>query len=95
MSLFHVLRVHGRVRKSVEINKQRFMEENCNCLVWPNENQPLLCTAVSKRVSSSDESAVLYESRGNEGLSIVCHLGEAHLKEDARGDILRSILVQR
>ena len=58
-------------------------------------NQPLLCTHVSCSITASDPRAILYAPRSNQGGSVVCHLGEAHLGRDARGDILDALQIER
>ena len=37
----------------------------------------------------SSKKLILYEPRNKIGGSVVCHIGEAHLKRQARGKILK------
>ena len=60
-------------------------------LTLPESNQPLLCTKVSCNVFSNDPKAILYKPRTNDPGSVVCHLGEVHLKNNAKGDILEAL----
>jgi 2-aminoethylphosphonate-pyruvate transaminase len=90
-SLADVLPRHNEFRAAVVANKKRFSEEMSEYLTLPQESQPLLCTHVSCQIKARDPKAVLYNSRGNIGGSIVCHLGEAHLGSSAKGDILNAI----
>ena len=44
-------------------------------------SQPLLCTLLDGTLSPLDEDIVMYEPRGLERGSIVCHLGEIDSKD--------------
>ena len=57
-------------------------------------NQPLLCTHVKCRVLPKNKKVVLYKPRNNLSGSIVCHLGEIHLKKKAKGKILDTIKIK-
>ena len=91
LSLADVLPRHDDFREAVVINKQRFMDQLRAWIPVPDSHQPLLCTRVERKVSSTHPSAVLYSSRYPISGSIVCHLGEAHLGRDARGQILDAL----
>ena len=54
----------------------------------PKENQPLICTYTRCRIVSKSDKAVLYKPRNLNNGSIVCHLGEIHLRESAKGDLV-------
>lgn len=41
-----------------------------------------------KKISSKHKKVILYKTRAKINGSIVCHLGEAHLKKNAKGKIL-------
>ena len=58
---------------------------------YKNENQPLLCTYVDQKIESSNKNIILYKPRINLSGSVVCHLGEAHLKDRAKGKILNNL----
>lgn len=90
-SLAEVLPRHQEFREAVVVNKQRFMRRMAGHLTLPPERQPLLCTHVDCAVEARDPSAVLYRPRSNLPGSVVCHLGEAHLGREARGDILDAL----
>ena len=87
-SLEKVLEKHSDIKYSVIINKKKFMNKMKNFLTVPNENQPNLCTHVKKIIKSRSKKAILYTPRNNIGGSVVCHIGEAHLGKNARGEIL-------
>ena len=55
--------------------------------------QPNLCTYVNKKVIKKSKNVILYQSRANISGSIVCHLGEVHLKRKARGKIINKIKI--
>ena len=57
-------------------------------LVYPNKNQPNLCTLTNKKLAVWNKNVVLYQSRANIKGSVVCHLGEVHLKKMSKGKIL-------
>lgn len=91
-SLYEVLKRHDDFKASVFENKRIFSEKflkntDIKTLI-PSSHQPALCTWVSGEITSSDPRAVLYKPRGNQGGSVVCHLGEAHLDRQAQGQIL-------
>ncbi len=90
-SLSLVAHHHEKLRRSVFINKERMLEEHESILVHAIENQPQLCTGVKLKVRSNNPKVTLYESRLPNAPSIICHLGEVHLGERARGNILSQL----
>ncbi len=90
-SLSLVAHHHEKLRRSVFINKERMLEECESILVHAIENQPQLCTAVKLKVRSKNSNVTLYESRLPDAPSVICHLGEVHLGERARGKILSQL----
>ena len=56
-------------------------------------NQPNLCTLINKKIKSLNKNIVLYQSRANIKGSVVCHLGEVHLKKKAKGKIINFIKI--
>jgi aspartate aminotransferase-like enzyme len=91
LSLADVLPQHANFREAVVINKQVFTEKMRPWIPVPENHQPLLCTRVTRKVSSANPAAVLYSSRHPIDGSIVCHLGEVHLGREARGRILDAL----
>lgn len=87
-SLADVLPRHADFRAAVMQNKAAFMDRMRPYLTRPDDQQPALCTQVSTAITSTNPKAILYAPRGNQGGSVVCHLGEVHLGMAARGDIL-------
>ncbi len=65
-------------RERVKTSKQRFLDRFGRYTVHREENQPLLCTLISRLVTSRHPRAVLYRPRGDISGSVVCHLGDAH-----------------
>ena len=57
--------------------------------------QPNLCTLINKKIikKKKDKKTILYQSRADISGSVVCHLGEVHLKRKAKGKIIDSIKV--
>ncbi len=91
LSLADVLPRHADFREAVIINKRIFTDRQRAWIPVPDTHQPLLCTRINRKVSSSHPAAVLYSSRYPIEGSIVCHLGEVHLGRNARGQILDSL----
>ena len=87
-SLDGILKDYKNFSYSVKLNKKIFIKKMREFLLYPNKNQPNLCTLVNKKVSSLNKNVVLYQSRANIKGSIVCHLGEVHLKRTSKGKIL-------
>ena len=90
-SLAGILEEHEAFREAVVVNKARYLKMMEAYLILPPAHQPLLCTKVSCEVFSSDPKAVLYKPRTADPGSVVCHLGEVHLKYDAKGEILSAL----
>ncbi len=90
-SLDKVLKAHSKFKKSVIINKKVFMKKVNNFLSIENKYQPLLCTQIDYKIQNKNKNVILYEPRSNINGSIVCHLGEVHLKEKAKGKILENL----
>ncbi|MCC5943275.1 MAG: hypothetical protein JJU37_17155 [Balneolaceae bacterium] len=86
-SLADVLPKHNEIRQSVIINKKKFLTDYKKWVQYPDNNQPLLCTYVDCEISTNDSSVILYKPRSDLRGSVVCHLGEAHLAENAKGMI--------
>jgi aspartate aminotransferase-like enzyme len=94
-SLFEVLKKYENFRYSVLINKEKFCKKMKNYLTLPKQNQPLLCTHTSKKIIAKNRKVILYEPRNNLEGSIVCHLGEAHLKKEAKGKIIDHLNISK
>ena len=43
-------------------------------------NEPLLCTHTKYKFKNKEKNVILYKTRLNIEGSVVCHLGELHLK---------------
>lgn len=93
-SLYEVLPKHADLREAVFINKAQMLKKIGTYLTHPVHYQPVLCTWVDAKVTSQDTRAVLYQPRGINRGSVVCHLGEAHLGSQARGAILDLLELQ-
>jgi aspartate aminotransferase-like enzyme len=93
-SLKGVLNKYQKFKYSVQINKKKIMKKMKNNLVFRNKNQPLLCTQINKKVFSKDKKVIFYKSREDIKGSIVCHLGEVHLKKKAKGNIIDNLYLK-
>lgn len=90
-SLSHILDNYQDYFYSVKINKRRFLKSMKDYISYPLINQPMLCTYVTKEIQRKNDKVVLYQSRAKIRGSVVCHLGEVHLKRKAKGDIQKLI----
>ena len=64
-----------------------------NYLSLPKKNQPMLCTHVTKKIFVKKKNIILYQPRNNLKGSVVCHLGEAHLKRLSKGKIIDELKI--
>lgn len=90
-SLYDVLKNYNKFKHAVVVNKKYFLMKMEKYLVYPIKNQPNLCTLINQKIYSKNENIILYQSRADITGSVVCHLGEVHLKTKARGKIIDSI----
>ena len=87
-SLFETIKVHGQYKYAVIKNKEKFLNKFNSFIKVPNENQPLICTYTTCRIMAKSDKAILYKPRNLNKGSIVCHLGEIHLRQSAQGDLV-------
>jgi aspartate aminotransferase-like enzyme len=93
-SLADVLSTHSDLKYSVIINKKLFIEKMKILLTQSKKNQPLLCTHVKLEIKGKNKkNIILYNPREKIKGSIVCHLGELHLKKKAKGKILENLII--
>ncbi len=88
LSLKNVLNDYSKFKKSIVLNKKVFKKKFKKYLIYKNENQPLLCTFVSKKIKSRLKKVILYKSRSKISGSVVSHIGEVHLKNNSKGRII-------
>jgi 2-aminoethylphosphonate-pyruvate transaminase len=91
LSLDEVLQDYSSFRAAVVNNKKIFTRLMSKYLMYPPAHQPLLCTKINAEIRSKNPAVVLYAPRGSTTGSVICHLGEAHLKNEAKGEILSQI----
>ncbi len=96
-SLFYVLKNYNNYKKAVIRNKKIFLKLYKNSIIYNKKNQPLLCTLTKHKITSNNNknNVILYQPRTSIKGSIVCHLGEVHLKENANGKIFNYIKQQK
>jgi aspartate aminotransferase-like enzyme len=94
LSLFKVLPKHNEFKYSVLVNKKKIEKLMGNQMVYPRENQPLLCTYIKKKLISKNKKIIFYETRANLTGTVVCHLGEVHLKKKSKGNILKELMYE-
>ena len=87
-SLLQILPKHNDFKHAVEINKKRFTLIAKKFLLFETKYQPLICTAINKKIYSKKKEVILYSTREKINGSIINHLGEVHLKRKAKGKIL-------
>ena len=79
-SLFGVLQHHSTLTSRVAASKRQVLSDWKDFVARPT-SQPLLCTLLNGALSPLDEDIVMYEPRGLDHGSIVCHLGEIDSEE--------------
>ena len=94
-SLYEVLKNYNDFKYAVIINKKVFLKKMQNYLNYEIDQQPNLCTLVNKKIIKKDKKTILYQSRADIVGSVVCHLGEVHLKRKAKGEIINSIKIAK
>ena len=90
-SLKNIVNNYDDFSYAVKINKKRLCKDMERFLLYRKINQPNLCTLVNKKIKKKNKSVVLYKSRADVYGSVICHLGEVHLKKKAKGKILDNI----
>ncbi len=93
-SLNDVLKNHSDFKYAVVANKRFFLKKMQRYLSYSISEQPNLCTLIDKKIIKKDKKTILYQSRADISGSVVCHLGEVHLKRKAKGKIINSIKVK-
>lgn len=94
-SLEKVLDKHKDFKYSVKMNKEKFLKLFAQKLIYHNDNQPLLCSYANAKIITKDKRVIFYKPRINLLGSVICHLGEAHLGKNAKGDILKRIYLSK
>ncbi len=93
-SLNEVLKNYSDFKYAVIANKKIFLKKMKPYLSHKIDEQPNLCTLINKKIIKKDNKTILYQSRADISGSVVCHLGEVHLKRKAKGKIIDSIKIQ-
>jgi len=93
-SLNDVLKNYSDFKYAVVANKKFFLKKMQHYLSHSISEQPNLCTLINKKIIKKDKKTILYQSRADILGSVVCHLGEVHLKRKAKGKIINSIKVK-
>tara|TARA_B100001057_G_scaffold151916_1_gene151959 strand:+ start:6225 stop:7211 length:987 start_codon:yes stop_codon:yes gene_type:complete len=94
-SLYEVLKNYNDFKYAVIVNKKVFLKKMQSYLNYEIDQQPNLCTLVNKKIIKKDKKTILYQSRADITGSVVCHLGEVHLKRKAKGKIINSIKIAK
>ena len=94
-SLADVLPKHNEFREAVRINKEKFIKDYNEWVIYDEQHQPLLCTFVACDIQSQNSKAILYRPRSELRGSVVCHLGEVHLGSKAEGEIQESLIAAK
>ena len=92
-SLYSILKNYDDFKFTVLTNKKKFLKRMKDYLSLPEKNQPLLCTHVTKKIFTKNKNIILYQPRNNLKGSVVCHLGEAHLKRLSKGKIIDELKI--
>lgn len=86
-SLSCVLPIHKDFKQAVIVNKRKFADIAKGRIPLEPARQPLLCTRITGKITSSSLLPILYEPRETTTDSIVSHLGEIHLQKNSKGAI--------
>ena len=93
-SLHNVLQKHHELLHSVKINKQSALEKFSDYLLFDKNQQPLLSTAITAKITTASSDVVLYQPRDSgDAQSVICHLGELHLGLTASAHILNNLIL--
>ena len=90
-SLDLILKNYSDFKHSVIVNKKKFMEISKEYLSVKSKFQPMLCTQIDKKIIPKNKNVVLYKPRSEIKGSIICHLGEVHLKKSSKAKIFKNI----
>lgn len=91
-SLEFVLDNYSKFKKSVQVNKKYIMKKFKNYLIYPEENQPNICTYIKLKVKKN-KNLILYQPRIKNNGSLIFHLGSGHHEKITTG-INRNIKVR-
>tara|TARA_B100000767_G_scaffold113999_1_gene108811 strand:- start:19 stop:1011 length:993 start_codon:yes stop_codon:yes gene_type:complete len=91
ISLYNVLPNYNDFKYSVIANKKKILKLMGDQMIYPKNNQPLLCTYIKKKLVSKNKKIIFYKTRANLPGSVICHLGEVHLKKKSKGNILEEL----
>lgn len=73
-SLYGIIQKHKLFKLRVIKSKESILKKYKRFV--RDDNQPLLCTYINKKIISNDSHTILYSPRSNLEGSVVCHLGE-------------------
>ena len=90
LSLYFVMKNFNKLKKSVLINKKKFLLNMKDYLIYPNKHQPNLCTFVKLNIKK-DKNLILYKPRIKLNGTIISHLGELWLGSKAKGKIFSKL----
>ena len=93
-SLYKVLEKYKEFKFAVKINKEKFLKDFKDLIVFPKLYQPLLCTYSKRKLYSKNKDVIFYKTRSKLKGSVLCHLGEVHLKKKAKANILDNIIIR-
>ena len=91
-SLEYVLDNYSKFKKSVHINKKYFMKKFKKYLIYPEENQPNICTYINLKVKKN-KNLIIYQPRIKSNGSLIFHLGSGH-SEKITTQINKSIKIR-
>jgi len=94
-SLYYVMKNYSDFKYAVIENKKAFLKKYKDLSPYPSQNQPNLCTYITKKVTPTNNKVVLYQPRSKLNGTIICHLGEVHLKRDAKSKILNNLKLKK
>ena len=78
LSLHGILENYKNLRARVLKWQSVFTDYFSSHLIYPKQNQPILCTAINSNIKYLKQNPVIYTPRSNTVKSIVCHIGQVH-----------------
>ena len=78
LSLFGILQNYPIYLKRVKKWHEYFLEVFKKQLVYPEKNQPVLCTLINCKVEYNEVNPVSYQPRIKNSGEVICHIGQVH-----------------
>ena len=92
LSLYGTLLNYDALSSRVKRFRDIFVDIFSEYLLYPDVNQPVLCTALSVPIHYNDPSSIIYTPRSDKVPTVVCHIGHVHVPcEDISNSLVSSL----